>query len=226
MMAPAPLPELAALAAESARLSLALKAITAWDAPTRCAPWDAAALTAHITMTLARLAPMLDAPAPAVATVDAAGYYRPDERFSPEVNDIRIDSAAEAAKAGGPAVAAEFEAVWSAAVDQCAAEPVGRLVTTRHGDPMTLADFLTTRVVEVAVHGIDLADALGRPRWTTPEAAAHVAALLLGPGHDNALEALGLDPVGFIAKATGREDFTDAERAQVEARGITWLALG
>ena len=32
---------------------------------------------------------------------------------------------------------------------------------------MTLADFVTTRVVEVAVHGIDLADAIGRPRWTT-----------------------------------------------------------
>jgi hypothetical protein len=89
---------------------------------------------------------------------------------------------------------------------------------------MTLADFLTTRVVETAVHGIDLADALKQPRWTTPEAAAHVADLLLGDA--GALAGLGMDPVAFIAKATGRETFTDAERALVESRGVTWLALG
>jgi hypothetical protein len=91
---------------------------------------------------------------------------------------------------------------------------------------MTLADFLTTRVVEVAVHGIDLADALDRPRWTTPEAAAHLTALLLGPGRTDALPALDLDPVAFIAKATGRDAFTDTERAQADRHGLTWLALG
>jgi hypothetical protein len=91
---------------------------------------------------------------------------------------------------------------------------------------MTLTDFLTTRVVEVAVHGIDLADALDRPRWTTPEAAQTVTALLLGHDHAAALAGLGLDQVAFIAKATGRDEFTAAERAAVEQRGITWLALG
>ncbi|MFI8504487.1 hypothetical protein ACIGFK_39190 [Streptomyces sp. NPDC085524] len=37
-----------------------------------------------------------------------------------------------------------------------------RVVRTRHGDAMLLADFMLTRVFEVAVHGSDLADALGR----------------------------------------------------------------
>lgn len=221
MMPSAPLP---ALAAETARLSLALNEVTAWDTPTRCTPWDAAALTAHITMALGRLDAMLDAPEPAAATVDAAGYYRPDERFSTAVNDVRLDSAVAAAQAGGPAAAADFTATAGRVLARCAGEPAGRRVTTRHGDPMTLDDFLTTRVVETAVHGIDLADALGRPRWTTPEAAAHVTGLLLGDA--SALADLGMDPVAFIAKATGREAFTDAERALVEARGVTWLALG
>jgi hypothetical protein len=80
--------------------------------------------------------------------------------------------------------------------------------------------------VETAVHGIDLADALEQPRWTTPEGAAHVTALLLGPDPEPALASLGLDAVAFIAKATGRDDFTDAERALADAHGLTWLALG
>ncbi|WP_205326471.1 maleylpyruvate isomerase N-terminal domain-containing protein [Glycomyces sp. YM15] len=219
---------LTALNRESERLSAVLAGLAPgqWMTPTRCAPWDAAALAAHITGALERLGPMLDAPEPPVATVDAAGYYSPDERFSPGVDEIRIDSAAEAAKAGGPAVAARFRTAWRTARDRCAHEPEGRRVTTRHGDPMTLDDFLTTRVVEVAVHGIDLADALDRPRWTTPEAAAHVTALLLGPAHATAPAGLGLGAVDFIAKATGRDAFTAAERAAVEARGIAWLALG
>ncbi|MCD0445154.1 maleylpyruvate isomerase N-terminal domain-containing protein [Glycomyces sp. A-F 0318] len=225
MTAPAPL---AALTAESARLAAVLDGLAPadWARPTRCDPWDAAALAAHVTMTTERLDAMLDAPEPAAATVDAAAYYRPDERFSPRTNAIRVDSATEAARAGGPAVAAAFAAAWRRVADRCAAEPLGRRVTTRHGDPMTLADFLTTRVVEVCVHGIDLADALDRPRWATPEAAAVVTGLLLGAGHGDALAALGLAPVAFIAKATGREPFTGAERALAEDRGLTWLALG
>jgi hypothetical protein len=169
---------------------------------------------------------MLDAPEPPAATVDAAGYYRPDDRFSPGANATRIDTAAQEAQAGGPAVAARFHTTWRTAADRCAAQPASRRVTTRHGDPMTLDDFLTTRVVELAVHGIDLADALDRPRWTTPEAAAHTTALLLGPGAGTALADLGMDAVAFIAKATGRDTLTTAEHAAVQRLGVTWLALG
>jgi uncharacterized protein (TIGR03083 family) len=219
---------LTALDREAERLATILTGLDddAWAAPTRCTPWDTAALAAHLTTALARLDPMLDAPEPPAARVDAAGYYRPDERFSPATDAIRIDSATAAARDGGPAVAARFHTTWRSAVERCAAEPASRRVTTRHGDPMTLTDFLTTRVVETAIHGIDLADALHRPRWTTPEAAAHLTGLLLGTGHRASLTALGLDPIAFIAKATGRDTFTETEHAQAEARGITWLALG
>jgi len=219
---------LTALCTESARLQAVLTGLTApdWAAATRCTPWDAAALTAHTTMTLARLGPMLDAPAPEAATACAAGYYKPDARFDPAANATRVDTATEAARIGGPALAAAFATTWQAMADRCAAAPAGRLVTTRHGDSMTLTDFLTTRVVEVAVHGIDLADALHRTRWTTPAAADHVTGLLLGPGYTDALAALGLGPVAFIAKATGRDAFTETERAQADSLGVVWLALG
>ncbi|WP_199044235.1 maleylpyruvate isomerase family mycothiol-dependent enzyme [Glycomyces salinus] len=219
-------PELVALRAESARLGAVMAGLDDrdWARPTRCAPWDAAALAAHVTIALDRLGPMLAASPPPEATVDAAGYYTRDRRFSPEVDAARVDQAAEAARAGGPAVADRFARTWQATVEACAQAGPDRLVTTRHGDPMTLADFTLTRVVEVAVHGIDLADATGRPRWTTVPAAAAVAGFLLGgPGR---LEALGWDPVVAIAKAAGRDEATGAERERLAAVGAAPLAFG
>ncbi len=223
MIAPAPLP---ALAAETTRLSLALNDITTWDAPTRCTPWDVAALVAHVTLAIGRVDAMLDAPEPAEATVDAAGYFRPDQRFSPETDRVRVDTATEAGLVGPAALAADFDRTCHRVLTRCARQDPSRRVTTRHGDPMTLTDFLTTRVVEAAVHGIDLADAVGQARWTTPEAQHVIAHLLLGPDHEEALEALGMAPVAFIAKATGRDPFTPAERAAAERLGVTWLTLG
>jgi uncharacterized protein (TIGR03083 family) len=215
-----------ALAAETTRLSQALHTVTAWDTPTRCTPWDAAGLTAHITMTINRLDRMLDGPEPPEATVTAADYYTPDQRFSPDGNRERIDTATQAAQKGGPALAADFDATCHRILTRCATQPPGRRVYTRYDDPMTLDDFLTTRVVETAVHGIDLADALGQPRWTTPEARHHLTALLLGPCHEAALADLGMDAVDFIAKATGRDPFGPNEKARAESLGLTWLTLG
>jgi hypothetical protein len=59
---------------------------------------------------------------------------------------------------------------WQQVDRLCRAEPEGRVVRTRHSDPMLLSEFLLTRVVEVAVHGLDLADALGREPVTREEA--------------------------------------------------------
>lgn len=218
-------PSLVALRTESARLGAVMAGLTErdWARPTRCEPWDAAALAAHITITLERLGPMLAAEAPAAAKVDAAGYYTRDRRFSPDVDARRLDDATEAARAGGPAVADRFARTWQTAVASCAQAGPDRLVTTRHGDPMTLADFTLTRVVEVAVHGIDLADATGIPRWTTGPAAASVADFLCGgPGK---AAALGWDPVDLIAKATGRDEASGPERARLAEAGADRLAF-
>lgn len=219
-------PSLVALRAESARMGAVMAGLTErdWARPTRCEPWDAAALAAHVAFALDRLGPMLAADPPAAAKVDAAGYYTRDRRFAPEVDAARIDEASEAARAGGPAVAERFARTWRAVADACGRAGPDRLVTTRHGDPMTLAEFTLTRVVEVAVHGIDLADATGIPRWTTGPAAAAVADLLLG-GSGRA-EDLGWDPVDLIAKATGRDEATGPERARLAEAGADRLAFG
>lgn len=91
---------------------------------------------------------------------------------------------------------------------------------------MLLSEFLLTRVVEVAVHGLDLADALGREPWLTSSAGDAVLELLLGAEQLAAADELGWSQPHFLRKATGREPLDESETAQIEQLGIRWLALG
>ncbi|GGY51756.1 maleylpyruvate isomerase N-terminal domain-containing protein [Streptomyces omiyaensis] len=199
-----------------------------WKLPTRCAPWSVRELLGHVGVVIDWLPGMLDAPAPRRAEISAAEYYRPDERFSPPANGTRIALARERAArtADGAASAGEFAATWRRADRLCRAEPAGRTVRTRHGDAMLLSDFLLTRVVEVAVHGLDVADALGREPWLTARAGDAVTELLLGADHEAAVEGLGWSRPRFLRKATGREPLDATEAARVERLGVRWLALG
>ena len=199
-----------------------------WGRPTRCAPWTVRELLGHVRVGMAWLPGMLAAPPPDEATVSAVEYYRPDDRFSPRTNAARIGLARDCAAgpASGAALAEDFAATWQGVARLCRAEPSGRVVRTRHGDPMLLSAFLVTRVVEVAVHGLDLADALGRQPWLTPQAGDTVAELLLGPGRPAAAGELVWDRPTFLRKATGRDPLDAAEAAQVDRLGIRWLTLG
>ena len=91
---------------------------------------------------------------------------------------------------------------------------------------MLLSEFLLTRVVEVAVHGLDLADALGREPWLTSQAADLVQSLLLGPDGAATLEKLGWGQLRFLRKATGREPITGEEASDASRLNIRWLTLG
>ncbi|MGV9451874.1 maleylpyruvate isomerase N-terminal domain-containing protein [Streptomyces sp. NPDC003635] len=201
-----------------------------WQLPTRCAPWTVSELLAHVRVVIAWLPDMLAAPAPARAEISAVEYYRPDARFAPDTNAARIALARDHASAqlSGAALAEDFDATWRQVERLCRAEPQGRVVRTRHGDPMLLSEFLLTRVVEVAVHGLDLADALGRREpWLTSQAADLVQDLLLGgPDGAPALERLGWSQLRFLRKATGREPITQRETVEVSRLGIQWLTLG
>lgn len=199
-----------------------------WSRPTPCPPWSVAELLGHVLTTVAWLPGMIAAPAPTAATVSAAGYYRPDQRFSPQTNAERIAlGRRRAGNAGdGPGLAAEFGQTWHHVLRLCEAEPPERVVRTRHGDAMLLSDFLLTRIVEVGVHGLDLAAALDRPPWLTREAGDLLGDLLLGgtgrqTGHD-----LGWDPLTAVRKATGRLDMTAAEAGYLSSHHIRLLALG
>ncbi|WP_328769335.1 maleylpyruvate isomerase N-terminal domain-containing protein [Streptomyces sp. NBC_00286] len=215
---------------EAGQLARAMTGVSAaeWRLPTRCAPWTVSDLLAHVRVVIAWLPGMLAAPAPTHAEVSAVEYYRSDDRFAPDTNAARIalaqDHAAE--QLSGAALADDFNATWQRVDRLCRAEPEGRVVRTRHGDPMLLSEFLLTRVVEVSVHGLDLADALGREPWLTSQAADLVQDLLLGPDGAAALAKLGWGQLRFLLKATGREPITREEAWDVSRLGIQWLTLG
>jgi uncharacterized protein (TIGR03083 family) len=189
-------PELAAFGAEAANLTASLATVSEaeYGRPTRCPPWTVAALVAHVGMGAERVTLMLAEPAPAEADTDAAGYYRPDKRFAPVTNRDRVDGATAAAAraASGAALAARFTGSWRDARAAVAAHDPGRVVRTRHGDAMRLNDFMVTRVVELVLHGLDLADALDRPPWTDDGALDVVTRLLTR------------DRLAFVRAATGR----------------------
>ncbi|MGX1882422.1 maleylpyruvate isomerase N-terminal domain-containing protein [Streptomyces sp. NPDC055287] len=226
---------LAAFRAESQRLYEKAGAIpeAEWDRPSPCDPWTVREVFAHLTTAVRRVVDMLaqPEPEPSGVLVTAAGYYAPDARFSPGTNDVRVAAAQDSAAAydDGRALAEDFDAVWRAVAAACAEEPVERQIRTRHGDPMLLSDFLVTRVVEVCVHGFDVAAGLGHPPWPTGEAADVVARLLLdGRPYDKpvTVSGAGWDRTTFLRKATGRLPMTEIERTAAERHGLRRLTLG
>ena len=215
---------------EAEQLSHAVTGLSGpdWDRVTRCDPWRVRDLLAHLRIVIGWLPGMLAAPAPARAEVSAVQYYRPDHRYTPTANTTRIRLAQDHAATlpDGDLLAVDFTAIWQQVDRLCRAEPEERVVTTRHGDAMLLSQFLLTRVVEIAVHGLDLADALHRDPWLTPHAADLIEELLLGPNHAHAVRQLGWDQPTFLRKATGRQPLTDTDLEQVNRLGIHWLTLG
>jgi uncharacterized protein (TIGR03083 family) len=221
---------LQAFGAEAEQLSRVSSGFThgEWDRPSTCPPWRVRDLFGHIHLTIGRLDDMLAEPAPDRPDVSPAEYYRPDQRFSAAASAERVDSAVEHARAyhSGAGLVADFEQTWRQIYRACSAQPAERTVRTRHGDAMLLSDFLRTRVVELVLHGIDLARSLERPPWTTDPGGTLVQRLLLGTDEPAAVEALGWSRTTLIAKATGRHEITPEERATLDAAGVTWLTLG
>jgi uncharacterized protein (TIGR03083 family) len=195
-----------------------------------CTPWTVAELAYHVRMTMARLPGMLAAPEPSGAgLVPAAAYYRPDQRFSPAANADRIVSAQRGAAAlpDAAARARDFAQAREQAWAALQAAPPGRVVLTRHGDRMPLTEFVRTRVLELAVHGLDLAAGLQRQPWMTSAAATVTAELLLSAVAAARLRAeTGWDQVLLIAKLTGRQPLTASETELIRSLGVRWLALG
>lgn len=217
-----------AFRAEAARLCAVLVNLDEddFDRPTNCPPWTVRDMVAHIRIAVERLTEALAEPAPAEVDTDAAGYYAA-AKFVAAKDRARVDQAHKEAVAlgTGSALVTYLDRTWRAADQAVAAAPALRPVRTPHDDRMTLQDFLLTRVVELGVHGLDLAAALMRDPWLTEPAAALIADLLAGPTGPDALAALGWDRLTFIAKATGRAPLTAAERAEAERRGLRWLAF-
>ena len=153
----------------------------AWSEPSALAEYQVGELAAHTLLATARLESVLADPPPTDASVvDLAGFYGPnrvDDASTPDVglHPLIRAAAAEAAQRGCDRVAADLRAV----VDRLRAALPGadpsRLVpvlNVRHG-ATPLEAYVRSRVVELVVHGDDLAASVGLP-YGVPAAAVDV----------------------------------------------------
>lgn len=205
-------PVLEAFGAEGLALHTVVLGLSAadLDRPTNCPPWNLAELIVHIAGSVRvgefRTAPAGDRPR------EAADYYRRPERDTAEYRDanVRETQVAAAQLTGGVAdLLAESLGDATAAL---AGDDLDRVVEVARVGPMRLGDWLVTRVISLAAHGLDVALSLDRPPWTTPPAHAVMAPVFrsllgrdwpAGPGWTDAR---------VLAVATGRAGLTDGER--------------
>lgn len=220
-----------ALGAEAGRLSeVVLGACeTAFSRLSLCPPWSVGELLYHVRIGVGRTCEMLAVPEPPAGPLtSAAGYFRHGQRFSPRTNRDRIAAAQRggAALASGSVIAREFDLAWRESWAQVQQASQTRLVRTHHGDTMLLIEFLRTRVLEVAVHGLDLAAGLGCPFWMT-DAAAHVVEDLLLPAGTRVslLDESGWSHATLIAKATGRLPLSEADARLLSRHSLSQLCL-
>lgn len=177
---------------------------------TRLPAWTVKELVGHLSRGMGRIRWALSRLAPAVADTDAVTYWR---RYDPATaaSDIAGRASEIAARfPTGPAIVDEFESTWRESTQLAVAVPPDRIVGT-WGPTLRLDDYLATRLLEVSVHGLDLAAALDRPPWLTP-GGAQVTRWILS-------ELLGTEPpatqamhdISFIEAGTGRRPLTRAE---------------
>ena len=192
--------------------------------PTRCPPWDIRVLVGHMIRDLERVETYLAEPPPDPASRDAVTYWR---SYDPATEGPRITASATEV-ANRYDTPAEFSGALELTLDRCLAaaraEDPARVLGTRLTS-IRLDEFVKTRVLEIGVHGLDLAAALGRDPWLTPDAASVVQSILV------ALWAAirrrsGWSDLTFIETATGRRPLTEAERAVLGIRAGSFPLLG
>ena len=143
-----------------------------WEAP-GLGEWDVRALVGHTSRSLLTVEAYLGVPASRVDVGSTAAYYRATRATAagPEVAQRGRDAGA----ALGPDPAAAVAEIAARVPPLLGATDGTELVTTIAGG-VRLSDYLPTRVLELVVHTLDLATALGLPA----EPPARGAAVALG----------------------------------------------
>ncbi|MFC0033506.1 maleylpyruvate isomerase N-terminal domain-containing protein [Micromonospora chaiyaphumensis] len=164
-------------AARSAAALLADPAVAArWDAPSALAEFRVGGLAGHLAFQVLAVPAVLAEPVPPGEPIGLLDHYARGTWIGAAVDDevnVGIRSSGERVAADGPDA---LRAAVDPTVDRLAAalpaEPAGRVVHLARG-PWSLAldDYLTTRLMELAVHSDDLAVSVGVP---TPELPAEV----------------------------------------------------
>jgi len=206
---------LVALRAETEAMSAVLFALepAQFALPTNCPPWDLRELVVHTAASV-----RIGAPIPAADTESvpssAADYYRRPERDTGQYRQRNVDNTQELARQL-PAEASPaqfFDEVTREAVTKLGHDDLDRIVLIAQRGAMRLADWVVTRVISVAAHGLDVAITLDRPPWTTSAALTVIRLVFVELIGAPLPASLGWDDHRLLATATGRQPLTAEER--------------
>lgn len=99
-----------------------------------------------------------------------------------------------------------------ALADADADADLDRVVEVDRVGAMRLTDWLITRVISVAAHGLDVAMTVNRPAWTTPLALRTIRPVFVSLLGGEPPAALGWSDQQFFRIGTGRERLSETER--------------
>jgi hypothetical protein len=205
-------------------LAAALEAVTepqSWE-PTGCAGWSVLDLGFHLLEDAHRALVDLATPAEGPPDTDAVGYWRPG-RPSPHDGDDLWSTRATASVQGGIARIARRHREAAEAVVVAAGRLAMDDVVRSQGAVMTVADDLSTMIVEAAIHHLDLVVRLDRPGPSEPalaEARRILEGLLVGPMPTR------WDDATVARRGTGREPLTAEDRAELGPRAAAFPLFG
>jgi uncharacterized protein (TIGR03083 family) len=211
-----------ALHDESRALSAVLRRADPGDfgRPTNCPPWNLNELVIHIAMSI-HLGGDDELPAarPHSDVMTAAGYYRRPERDTSHYRQSNVDRTTVAASDVLARTTAPrwFDQVSQDTVQRLSRLDLGRFVQIPGCGPMKLADWVITRVMSVAAHGLDVALTLGLEPWTTRPALDVTCPVLISLLRAQPPAQLGWDDRTLLAAGTGRRALTFPERAALGA---------
>jgi uncharacterized protein (TIGR03083 family) len=205
-----------AVADECRALSAVLRELQPEDLmrATNCPPWNLQELVVHTGASII-VTDMAFTPAdPGADTVSAAGYYRRPQRATTAYRQRNVDSTQTLARSVLVDVSAAqwFDDVFRQTLTVLDRHDLDQAVLIPRVGAMRLTDWVATRVMSLAAHGVDVAITLGRTPWTTSPAlrvsCRVLADLLGGPPPERLL----WDEQSTLIVGTGRRPLTAQER--------------
>ena len=170
-----------------------------WDAPA-LGVWSVRDLVGHASRSITRIEEFGARRAAAADVASAADHYR-RSLGRPNANEQVAERGREAAKALGEDPLAAMREDWARAERILDATPEDEIIAYDNGG-IRFGDYLETRVFELTIHALDLANAIGVEAQPPREALALTLrtladlALESGRGAQLALAATGRAPLG------------------------------
>jgi hypothetical protein len=157
----------------------------AWDQPSALAGYSVGAIVTHVNAAIGWLGPLLDAPVPPdrrpTRRTDYLEYFQglkiPPDGAGLPIHDLILEKSERAARHGWESNRDRFAGVFEQLLSRLEGESGERLLDLGPALPLVirLGDFLPSRVLELVVHGDDLAASVGLELPPLSEATTGVA---------------------------------------------------